>query len=442
MASGFTLAFSTGDSLDRASIAGRVHDPEPAGVTIFAYLLNGIAADTLNPGTRKPDYVMQTGNNGDYRISNVAYGSYRVMAFRDHYKNFLYDRQIDQYGVAFREVSLTAEIPEVSGVSFRMTVEDTTAPFLSSVQATSSRHVTFRFSESIDSTSFRAASFSIEDTLGSSVDHVMVYQTAGVPASGGIVTVSPLDPGGAYLLTVRGAIDSAGVPIDTANASLLFGGNGDPDTLSPKLSFLSFADTVMGYPLSRPIAIGFSEPVLPEPFERGLRLAGPDEEPVPLTVRWLSPVHATAEFASPMKPATSYMVSIVPDSVRDLSGNAVRDSVIEKRFATFNPLRSGEVRGRVRCTDCPDGKALYVSVRLMAEKSERVTRADDDGAFQFEHLAPGKYTLAVFRDDDSSGGYSYGLPYPFTSTEPFVASPDTIRVRARWAVEGILIRFP
>ena len=46
MASGFTLAFSTGDSIDRGFISGRVYDDKPEGVMIFAYALSGMRTDT------------------------------------------------------------------------------------------------------------------------------------------------------------------------------------------------------------------------------------------------------------------------------------------------------------------------------------------------------------------------------------------------------------
>ncbi len=61
MASGFTLAFSTGDSIDQGSIAGEVYDAKPEGVMIFAYDLDHARQDTLNPARAKPDFIMQTG---------------------------------------------------------------------------------------------------------------------------------------------------------------------------------------------------------------------------------------------------------------------------------------------------------------------------------------------------------------------------------------------
>ena len=66
---------------------------------------------------------------------------------------------------------------------------------------------------------------------------------------------------------------------------------------------------------------------------------------------------------------------------------------------------------------------------------------EQPGAFVLDRLVEGKYVLSAFRDADSSGTYTYGLPYPFAPSERFVVYPDTVKVRARWDVEGVAIRF-
>ena len=37
---------------------------------------------------------------------------------------------------------------------------------------------------------------------------------------------------------------------------------------------------------------------------------------------------------------------------------------------------------------------------------------------------------------------SPGRPYPFLPSEPFTVGSDTVKVRARWTVEGVSLRFP
>jgi len=126
MASGFTLAFSTGDSIDQGWISGRVYDEKPVGVMLFAYILDDIRPDTLDPTRTKPDFVVQTGGGGNYRLSNIPLKSYRLFAVRDEYRNFLYDRGIDQIGIASGDVVLGPLRPGRGGINFLLTQEDTT----------------------------------------------------------------------------------------------------------------------------------------------------------------------------------------------------------------------------------------------------------------------------------------------------------------------------
>ena len=114
MAHGFTLAFSTGDSIDKGSISGRVIDDRPEGVMLFAYHLDRMDPDTLDPTHTKPDYIQQTGKDGTFELSHLSFGSYRVLAVRDEYRNLLYDRQVDEYGVWRTDLKLSGQQPSIA----------------------------------------------------------------------------------------------------------------------------------------------------------------------------------------------------------------------------------------------------------------------------------------------------------------------------------------
>jgi hypothetical protein len=64
------------------------------------------------------------------------------------------------------------------------------------------------------------------------------------------------------------------------------------------------------------------------------------------------------------------------------------------------------------------------------------------GKFTLHQLPEGRYLLAAFVDSDSSGSYSFGRAHPFRPAERFVLLQDTLRVRARWSVENVVLTFP
>jgi hypothetical protein len=71
-----------------------------------------------------------------------------------------------------------------------------------------------------------------------------------------------------------------------------------------------------------------------------------------------------------------------------------------------------------------------------------VYRSPEPGTFSIERLPEGKYTLQSYRDHDGNGVFSPGHPYPFAPSERFAVFPDTVKVRARWAIEGVTIQYP
>lgn len=164
MAKSFTLAFSTGNTIDKGAVAGKVYDEKSDGVMIFSYRLDTIMPDTLNPAKTKPDYITQTGKSGDFLLTNLAPGKYRMFAIRDEFRNLLYDPETDAAGTS-DDVTLTLTDTLASGMKFVIAKEDTTPPRLSSVTATDDRHLIVQFSEPMDTLSLAISDFSVTDTL-------------------------------------------------------------------------------------------------------------------------------------------------------------------------------------------------------------------------------------------------------------------------------------
>jgi hypothetical protein len=445
MASGFTLPFSTGDSLDHGAIAGRVFDEKPAGVSIFAYMLNGRIADTLNPSVVKPDYLIQTGTTGTFTLSNLAFGRYRVIAVRDQYRNLLYDREVDQYGVWTGDIALGPDTPRIANVWIRLSQEDTSRPFLSSVVPVDKWEIEARFSEPVDSARFPEASLRVVDTLTGNVQPVLLsYILRRTPAVVGVLTTVPLDSSRGYRFEARGIFDRAGNPLDSSHAALVFTGSNTPDTVRPVLTFRSLSDSARGFPPDESLEADFSEPVEHGPLAAAVILRDSADRQVPLVRRWLDSADLLLEPEQPLMSNAWYLLSVVLDSVRDLHGNGYRDSSAVLHFQTLDLRTTGVLEGTVVDDRGKAGRGpIHVraaSVDLIPPKMRTVV-LPRPGDFTLDQLIEGKYRLSGFRDADSSGSYSYGRPFPFVPSERFTVYPDTVKVRARWSVEGILLRF-
>ncbi|HEX9006838.1 MAG TPA: Ig-like domain-containing protein [Bacteroidota bacterium] len=442
MARGYTLAFSTGDSIDRGSITGKVFDEKPAGVMIFAYALHGMNPDTLDPTRTKPDYIMQTGADGTYQLSHLAFGRYRVMAVRDEYHNLLYDRQIDAYGVWRSDPETTPAHPEVREVSFRLTKEDTTRPFLTSARAVDRRQIAVRFSEPVDTLRLAQASLSAADTLsGQPLPRLLWFLDFNQPAEAGIITAAPMDSGKTFRVRAAGFVDEAGNRVDSLHGFADFSSSAVPDTLRPVLS-LSVRDSARDVPQGAPVLLAFSTPVLQAPVAGALRLTDSTRAQVPWDLRWRGALAAALVPRQGLMPAAWYTLSIVLDSLHGYIGRGYSDSVRVVRFRTGDLRSTGTIEGTVGGPASWQGPVRVTASSVdLSTPTKRAVGLRRPGPFLIDGIPEGRYRLDAFADVDSSGAYRYGLPHPFRPSAPFGVGPDSVKVRARWGVQGVSIEL-
>jgi hypothetical protein len=105
----------------------------------------------------------------------------------------------------------------------------------------------------------------------------------------------------------------------------------------------------------------------------------------------------------------------------------------------------------LRTTGTIDGTVLDVpsagpavitahSVDMTPPRSTTVT-VQKGNTFSMKELLEGKYRIDGYRDEDGNGRYSPGRPHPFTPSERFGVYQDTVKVRARWGIEGVLLKI-
>jgi hypothetical protein len=443
MAQGFTLAFTTGDSLDAGSIRGRVFDEHPEGVMMFAYNLAGLNADTLNPAYVRPDYIMQTGTDGKFAFLHVALSTYRLIAVRDEYKNLVYDREIDEFGVGQGDVTLTAEKPGSTGLQFRLAREDTTRPFLTNVTAQDQYHLSVRFSEPVDTLSIHRATCSVFDTV------TLAPLRTGArtpdmanPALLAIELTDPLDSTRTYRMKVAGIVDRNGNVMDSARSTVDFPGSGVADTMKAKVHIRGIADSSRGIPVGTPLAVEFGRPIALGPAIAAVRLLDSTKHAVPLNIAPRTPAEIFVSPKAALQPMAWYSFRVVLDSIMDSRGNRFRDTTLRIDFQTIDLRSTGTIDGQV-LDGTPKGAAVVTahSVDMTPPRSQTIT-VPKGSVFGFREMVEGKYRIDGFRDEDGDGAYTPGAPYPFKPSERFGVFQDTVKVRARWGIEGVILKIP
>ncbi|MEK7669886.1 MAG: hypothetical protein AAB330_01470, partial [Bacteroidota bacterium] len=69
------------------------------------------------------------------------------------------------------------------------------------------------------------------------------------------------------------------------------------------------------------------------------------------------------------------------------------------------------------------------------------TTATTQGSFMLSEMKDGQYVLSAFRDANGNGKHDPGLPFPFMQSERFVVYSDTLKLRARWPLEGVKLEI-
>ncbi|HTX18436.1 MAG TPA: Ig-like domain-containing protein [Bacteroidota bacterium] len=443
MAKAYTLAFSTGSQIDRGEISGRLYDAKPSGVMVFAYRLDGILADTLNPMKQKPDYITQCGNKGEYSLSHLAFGRYRLLAVRDEYRNLLYDPETDAMSTAPEDIALEASDSLRKGVNFQLTSEDTTAPRLLDAVATDARHVELKFSEALDSSSVAAGGFSVSDTGGARQVPVVDFFLHSENRALVTLLIAPASADSELKVAAPSVKDLAGHTINPLAMSKQFEKSALPDTFPPRLLAASVADSLTRISLDGSFRFDFSDALRRETAEHGILLAGQDSVPLPTKFLWSSSASVVVAPVQPLQPNARYTMRILFDSLVDRSGNHLRDSTKRFTLRTIDPDQLSSIEGTVLDADTSRVDRYIVVAENSREQSKKpVQLVTHRGAkFLFSQLKEGEYRLQAFQDLNLNGVYSSGRPYPYVPAERFSVFPDSIKVRARWPVDRVVIRM-
>ena len=433
----FTLAFSTGDSLDGGHIFGRVADLQDAkGVDVWAYQLQ---TDQLcNPITMTPDYIVQCAQNGDFNMIHMKAGNFRLFAVKDRVLNRLYDIAEDQIGVGSHDICLSSENHfEYGPVFFKMSMEDTLSPRLLVANSVCQFQIQLRFDEPIQlSDSSLIVLNPVTDS--SALDTVKYFYFE--PQNVKMIRIidSSLEANISYQVHIESVYDLAGNAIIESDVE--FENVSETDTTNPKLTRIQPKPKQRDVHPDSSIIFEFSEPMDTVHFSSHVMLSDTAERPLAYTYKWFNPAQVELCPLGGWPSSTICRVGI-DSTVSDLSENTLADTLFT--FVSVNPDTLSEISGSIR----RNGQYLESDLILHAIQLTKTPRVyqlflpEAQTEFSFQKLMPGNYVVNGYYDLDHNGQYSYGSVWPYKPAEPYTQFPDTILARSRWPNEGNQFKF-
>ncbi len=436
MAQAYTLTFSTGSKIDRCEISGKVYDEKPEGIMIFAYILGDSAA---NPMVRKPDYISQTGNDGNYKLLGLAPASYRIFAVRDQYRDLIYQPEQDDIGMPDKDVTLSDSDTLYSGLNFFLTKLDTIKPRLVSATMTDKFHVLVNFTKEIDISTIRSNNFLIIDsTSQKSFKPMFAFKGNTKPTEIVLVTKEEFPAKDEVYLISDSIKDKLGniftndysqinlsEKLDTTKADIFRivpqNASSNVDFINPNFSFY-FNDAFDSTAAKNYIA-----------FTDTARVK------IPYNVYFTDDASFKIIPLQKLEPNTDYIIKLDLNGFKDAAGNAY-DSVYQYKFRTINGLDFTGITGTIE-NAVPAKNPYLILQGIDEEKLTYQKQFKSFSKFSFDRIQPGKYFLWEFYDIDSSKTYTFGKPFPFKPSEQFSFYPDTLNLRARWIQTNLVFKF-
>ena len=439
----FTLIFSTGSKIDSGSIKGKIYTEDPSGAFIFAYRLNGIDPDTLNPSTTPPDYRTQTGTDSTFNIKALSNGTYRLIALRDKFNNKIYDFGIDDFGSAEMDFEVTQEKPAYAKLKMGPPV-DIAGPALLNAEPVFSTRVRAIFSEPLDTSTVSADSFVLRDTMR--IERIAVKSVFIEPGSMSKVSVIteklPSESGKWILKALSGETgirDTSGNVIRDSVSEAKFKPLTDRDTLLPRIVELPFSDSTQGIDTDAEFRIVFND-AAGLASDTSLSVTG-EEGRIDVSYDTLTANILKISPDSALKNIQWYQLDIAEGAFVSHRLIAFPDSVISLRFETIDKRGYPSVSGEFHDTSKTEDNYV-IQLKETEGKYYFQKTIENNSEWEFGAIPPGKYRIDLFIDTNGDEEYFYGMPYPFEFAEPFAIVGRIIELKPRWDVEDVIINIP
>ena len=439
----YNLIFSTGSTIDSGSAEGILYDEKPQGIYVFAYYLDGIDRDTLNPSKTKAPYITQAGTNGKFCFNALKDGWYRVIAVRDQFKDGVYDEGIDGYGTCLSDVFVKYDsIPKIK-LKIRDTL-DKSSPILFEADAKSGNVISGIFSKNLDTFSIRSSSFLLEDSASrKAVDIASCYLKPGTKTNVEIISSELLDTSRTYRLTALAKdglaiLDSSGNEVpDTANTAYFKPDSGKKE-IQPYLLGVPLKDSTKQVHLDKEFAFQFNTGIKSD-LKNNLRL--------------YNLADSTAKEFEIIKKADNYFIlkpvaRLLSDSwfaielstkgLESYTGGQAKDTTYNFHFKTMDIRDFGSAAGiLIDSANC--GGDYYVVFISKLKKIEFTTKVDSAGNWNFDELPEGDYSVEIFCDTNRNSLYDFGNVFPYEPSENFTKIDKEVSIKPRWKVEDLKI---
>lgn len=452
LATPFQVVFSTGAVIDSLTLTGRVLVKDSLikkGVfpSIGLYLMGEERQsrryldkyrdtathelDTLPMLAKEPPlFLTRTDSIGNFVLTGLKPGRYRVAAFVDGNGNQKMEPSVEMAGIWTHDLILTQEstdtlwIPIADQDTSHLELSSVTQPFANVIEAAFTRPVYF------DSAFADTNNCSLQGPDGNILYPSYVYLGATSHKPQFYFATKPKKET-VYKFACKAGKDSLFRVLDTLRNEVEWEWQDMPaDTMPPSIAKTQMlTKSKAGYP-DDTVMIAYNKPVLDSIEETfyvamnkdttqvGIEQVDPIRFRIKSSTPW--PTDATLDFLQGYKDTT----------LAAADSNGVRDTVIELKYKrlvrveTVSQLKLASLKGKI------PGASTGAVVRLKVAESNlwNFASCNADGSFAFNNIEEGNYFIDYYYPEEGTNLPDAGSIFPFRNGKPWRAPKDTLKV--------------
>ena len=450
----FHLAFSTGDKLDRASIKGKLkNEGSSQGWNVIGYLMPDslVENDSIrwepDPSHDLPDATTQAGVDGSWGLQNLRSGTWRVFAFNDQDKDRLYTPWLEALAVPPFDVIASEDSSFVGRELFLVAAPPRMIPQPVRVAARVRDQLEVKFDptpqklDALFSLVPPPADSLVEEdwTIVDADEDIRIPSREYKPGDSTIVQLglSAKPTGDAIFLRIQGSFGLEEIVDTVLVADLRQSSN--IDSFPPTIISLKPESGAKLHRGASAVDLLFSERMSQE-SKGSVRLITPALDTTEAAHVWKHPNLMVVPFPE-TKEGGLYQLQLLGEGIQDEAGNSLRDSLLAYTYIYLPEDSLGSVSGTV---DAGGSEArihlTFRSITGFHQPMEKQLIGAKD--FSFRSIPAGGWIVEGWLDQSRTETFYTGQAVPFKASDPYVISPDTVWVRARWESGDVEIIFP
>ncbi|MFH1701580.1 MAG: Ig-like domain-containing protein [Candidatus Zixiibacteriota bacterium] len=444
LAQSIGLAFSTGVAIDTGSISGIVYkDGKPlSGINVGMF--RKIPEDkSYSVDSLIPDYITQSGKNGEYSFNFIPPQNYQIVAFDDRNKNRRINPDQECYGIPYKRIVLDESNNDLNGIDIQIHVARDKYFALRSATLNQDNLLKLRFSRPLMEKESEALLSNLNISSGADTVEVKAYiNLVPFPCPDFILLPEAMEDGEEYIMRLDRRLLDAEVHDTLRYVNFDFESVEREDIASPTILRSAPFDGAQNVFPGDNFIFMFSEPITIDTAKPALWLIASETDS---QVVDLAPVTSFVYQNSSnlnLDFLKDYTIRLVGENIRDWSGNLLSDTVIDLRFQTIGKDTLGQISGVIQYSDSV--LAGYPGILTLNNTKTGIVDSLSFRRGQVDYskeLLPGYYTISGFVDLNSNNSFEMGSILPYILSEPFTIHPDTIRVRSRFNSSGVVIEF-